>query len=233
MSDDRTTLEQLLRERAAEIPYFQEAPRPMLVRARRRIVRNALTSVLAIGLIVVGASAGLAGLGALRSPSTVPGHSGAIHTPAPAFSASSCSAADLRATASLQGAAGSVIGSVDLTNFSSKTCTLAGRPTITLFSSAGRALTVHLVDVVPQWRADGAPRPKTWPVVNLRPGAAAAIRVRWTNECPQLSHPALWKVGLSGSGSLDVFGADGTYPPPCNGSTQPSTLEVGPFEPSP
>lgn len=231
MNDDRTTLEQMLRERAAEVPYLQEAPRTMLVRARRRIVRNGLASVLAIGLIVAGASAGLSGLGVLGGPNTVPGHPGGIHTPAPAFSASSCTAADLRATASLQGAAGSVIGSIDLTNFSSKTCTLTGRPVIALFSSVGRALTVQLVDVAPQWRADGSPRPKTWPVVNLRPGAAAAIRVRWTNACPQLSHPARWKVGLSG-GTVDVFGTDGTFPPPCNGSAEPSTLEIGPFEPS-
>ena len=231
MSDDRTTLEQLLQQRATEVPYFQEAPRTMLVRARRRIVRNALTSVLAIGLIFLGASAGLAGLGVLRGSTKIPGHSGGERTPPPAFSSASCTAADLRATASLQGAAGSVIGSIDLTNFSSKTCTLSGRPTITLFSSVGHALTVHVVDVAPQWRADRAPRPNTWPVVNLRPGAAAAIRVRWTNECPQLSHPALWKVGLSG-GTVDVFGTDGTYPPPCNGTAEPSTLEVGPFEPS-
>ena len=233
MDDDLTTLEQALRERAVEVPYFQEAPRTMLVRARRRVVRNALTSVLAIGLLIVGASAGLAGLGAFRGSSTVPGHSGGIHSPAPAYSTTSCTTADLRATASLQGAAGSVIGAIDLTNFSSKTCTLTGRPAITLFTSAGHAVLVHLVDVVPQWRADRAPRPKGWPVVDLRPGAVAAVRVRWSNACPQLSHPALWKVGLGDGGTVDVFGADGTYPPPCNGSAEPSTLEIGPFEPSP
>ena len=231
MNDERTALEEALRERAAEVSYFQEAPHTMLVRARRRMVRNGLASVLAIGLVVAGASAGLAGLGVLGGPNTVPGATGGIHTPAPAFTASSCTAGDLRATASLQGAAGSVVGSIHLTNFSSKTCTLSGRPTITLFSSVGHVLTVHAVDVAPQWRADGAPRPNTWPVVNLRPGAAAAVRVRWSNECPQLSHPALWKVGLSG-GTVDVFGTDGTYPPPCNGTAEPSTLEIGPFEPS-
>ena len=229
MNDDRTTLEEMLRERAAEVPYLQEAPRATLVRARRRIVRNALTSVLAIGLMVGGASAGLA---TLRDHNTVvTGNHGGGQSPSPAFSSASCTAADLRATASLQGAAGSVIGSIDLTNFSSRTCTLTGRPTIWLFRSVGWALTVRSVNVGPQWRADGSPRPKTWPVVNLRPGAAAAIRVRWTNECPQLSSPALWKVSLIG-GTVDVFGTDGTFPPPCNGSAEPSTLEIGPFEPS-
>jgi hypothetical protein len=125
-----------------------------------------------------------------------------------------------------------VLGSIDLTNFSSKTCTLKGRPTLKLFSSATHELSVRLVNVAPQWQVNVAPAPHGWPVVSLRPGDVAAIRVRWTNPCPQLSGPALWRVDLgSGGGTLDVFGADATPPPPCNGATQPSTLEVGPFEP--
>jgi hypothetical protein len=230
MNDDLTRLENVFRERAAEVPSLQLMPTTMLARARRRIVRNALVSVVAAGLIVAGASVGLAGLGALRGPNgVVPrGHSS---SPPPA-STRSCVGADLRATASLQGAAGSVVGSIDLTNLAAGTCTLEGRPILTLFSSPGHQVKVRVVPGAPQWRADGASAPRGWPVVSLRPGSAAAIRVRWTNPCPQLTEPALWKVDLGrGKGALDVLGA-AISPPPCNGPTIPSTLEVGPFEPS-
>ena len=125
MNDDLTTLEEVLRTRAAEVPHLQEASPRMLVRARRRVVRNALASVAAAGLIVVAASAGLA---SLRAPGS--GLGGGTPTPAPSTSA--CSAADLRATAALDGAAGSVVGSIDLTNLGDRTCTLEGRPSLTI-----------------------------------------------------------------------------------------------------
>jgi uncharacterized protein DUF4232 len=225
MNDDLANLERVMRDRAAEVPYLQDVPRNMLVRARWRIARNALSSIVAAGLIVVAASAGLASLGASRSG--IPGHS-----TAPVPSTPSCTAADLRATAALQGAAGSVSGAIDLTNFSARTCTLTGRPVLRIFSSPGHSLPVHVVDAAPQWRADRASPPAGWPVVRLDPGSAAAIRVRWTNQCPALANPALWSVELtSGSGTLDVFGADGTYPPSCLGAEEPSRLDVGPFEP--
>jgi hypothetical protein len=233
MNDDLTRLENMLRARAAEVPYVQVVPSRMLARARRRIVRNAVSSVVAAGLIVVGASAGLAGLGALRGPTHIPEGPG-VQTSAPPASNTQCIAADLRATATLEGAAGSVLGSIDLTNVGARTCTLEGRPVVTLFSSPDHDLSLQVVDVAPQWQADGASPPAGWPVVSLRPGSAASIRVRWTNPCPQLTAPALWSIDLgNGGATLDVFGADAIAPPPCNGPSTPSTLEVGPFEPGP
>jgi hypothetical protein len=225
MHDDLADLERTLRDRAAEVPSLQDVPRNMMRRARRRIVRNAVVSVVAAGFVVVGVSAGLASLRATTDD--VPRRS-----PDPAPPSSSCVAADLRATAALQGAAGSVGGSIELTNVGTRTCTLEGRPAVTLFSAAGHELTVQVVDVDPQWRADAAPTPPGWPVVRLRPDASAAIRVSWTNPCPQLIAPARWEVDLgSGRGALDVAGADVT-PPACNGSGEPSTLDVGPVEPA-
>ena len=223
MPEDLTTLEQLLAARAGEVPSLNEAPRSMLARARRRVARNAVMSVAAAGLLIVGASAGLA---ALRHP--VPKFTS--QGPGPVLS---CTGADLRATASLTGAMGSVEGAIRLTNFSDRTCTLTGRPVVTLYRSATHQLTVHVLDVGPQWKADGASPPAGWPVVRLRTGAVASVRIRWSNMCPQLSHPALWKVAVGAGASVDVYGADGTPPPPCNGPGQPYTLEVGPFEPSP
>jgi hypothetical protein len=230
MDDDLMKLEHVLRDRAAEVPYLQEVPRHMLVRARRRVARNALSSVAAAALIIIGASAGLAGLGSLRGPDVTLSDPSGVQSP---LSTPSCGAANLRATAALEGAAGSVLGSIDLTNVGSSTCTLSGRPVLTILSSAGLEVPVDVVEAVPQWQADGSPTPPGWPVVSLRPGSAATIRVRWSNACPQLSDPALWKVDLgTEGGSVDVSGADATFPPPCNGPSEPSTLEVGPYEPS-
>jgi hypothetical protein len=221
MDDDLTTLEQVLRERAAQVPHLQEAPSRMLVRARRRVVRNALASAVAAGLIIVGASAGLAGLRASSS--------GLGDKPTPTPSTSACIAADLQATANLQGAAGSVVGSIDLKNHGDLTCTLEGWPTISISDAFGRPMEVQVIHGDPQWKRDGAPPPGGWPIVSLRSFEVGAISVRWTNPCPQLLHGAFWTVDLGdGAGTLQVFVPD---PPSCNGRAEPSTLDVGPFEP--
>jgi hypothetical protein len=221
MDDDLTTLEQVLRDRAAEVPHLQEAPPRMLVRARRRVVRNAVTSAVAAALIIVGASAGLAGLRASSSDL------GGGPTPTPSTSA--CSAGDLEATANLDGAAGSLVGSIDLKNHGDFHCTLEGRPTISVSDGFGRPMAPLVIDADPQWKVDGASPPSGWPIVNLRSFEVGAISVRWTNPCPQLTHGAFWTVDLgNGTGTVQVFVPD---PPSCNGATEPSRLEVGPFEP--
>src|SRR6476660_7009127 len=125
MDDDRTQLERVLTDRAAEVPQVQEVPPTMVARARRRVARNAVVFVLGAAVIVVGASAGLATLGAQHGPGVViPGDSGSS---APS---TACAAPDLRAGVSLDGAMGSVEGSIRLTNAGGATCTLSGRPTV-------------------------------------------------------------------------------------------------------
>jgi hypothetical protein len=221
MDDDLTTLEQVLRDRAAQVPHLQEAPPRMLVRARRRVVRNAVTSAVAAVIVIVGASAGLAGLRA--SSSGLGGGS----TPTPSTSA--CKASDLRVTANLDGAAGSLVGSIDLKNHGDLTCTLEGWPTISISDAFGYQLTPQVIDADPQWKVDGASVPGSWPIVSLRSFEVGAIRIRWTNPCPQLMHGAFFTVDLgNGTGTLQVFVPD---PPSCNGASEPSRLEVGPFEP--
>ena len=227
MDDDLTQLERELTDRAAEIPQVQDVPPAMVARARRRVARNAVVFVLGVAVIVVGASAGLATLGAQHGPGdAIPGDSGSSSL------STSCAAPDLRAEVSLDGAMGSVAGSIRLTNVGGGTCTLSGRPTVSIFSSGGHDVAPQVTESEPQWQADGAPEPAGWPVVSLQPGSAASVRVRWSNACPQLSGPASWKLDLgNGRGTLDVSGADASFVPPCNGPSEPSTLEVGPFEP--
>ena len=227
MDDDLRQLDGVLRDRAAEVPQVQDVPPKMLARARRRVARNAVVFVLGAAAIVVGASAGLAAFGAQHGPGVaIPGDSGSS---APS---TVCAAPDLRAEASLGGAMGSVEGSIRMTNVGGSTCTLSGRPTVSIFDSEGAQVALHVTNSEPQWQVDGAPEPAGWPVVSLQPGAAASVRVRWSNPCPQLSGPASWKLDLGNGGeTLDVSGGDASLVPPCNGPAEPSTLEVGPFEP--
>jgi hypothetical protein len=226
MDDELRQLDGVLRDRAAEVPQVQDVPPTMVARARRRVARNAVVFVLGAAVIVVGASAGLATLGAQHGPGVIPGDSGSS---APS---TACAAPDLRAGVSLGGAMGSVEGSIRLTNVGGATCTLSGRPTVSIFSSQGDEVALQVSASEPQWQTDGAPEPAGWPMVSLQPGSAASVRVRWSNACPQLSGPASWKLDLGkGGGTLDVSGADASLVPPCNGPSEPSTLEVGPFEP--
>src|SRR6476620_6305651 len=223
MDDDLRQLDGVLRDRAAEVPQVQDVPPTMVARARRRVARNAVVFVLGAAAIAVGASAGLATLGAQHGPGVaIPGDSGSS---APS---TACAAPDLRAEVSLGGAMGSVEGSSRLTNVSGASCTRSGRPTVSSFSSQGNEVPLQVTESEPQWQADGAPQPAGWPVVSLRPGSSASVRVRWSNPCPQLSGPASWKLDIeNGGGTLDVSGADAILVPPCNGPSEPSTLEVG------
>jgi hypothetical protein len=227
MDDELRQLDGVLRDRAAEVPQVQDVPPAMVARARRRVARNAVVFVLGAAVIVVGASAGLATLGAQRGPGVaIPGDSGS------SAASTACAAPDLRAQVSLGGAMGSVEGSIRLTNVGGATCTLSGRPTVSIFSSQGDEVALQVTESEPQWQADRAPEPAGWPVVSMQPGSEASVRVRWSNACPQLSGPASWKLDLgNGGGTLDAAGAGASLVPPCNGPSQPSTLEVGPFEP--
>jgi hypothetical protein len=226
MDDDLNQLEQMLRDRAAEVPYVQDVPPRMLARARRRVARNAVASVLGAVLIVAGATAGFANLHGANG--TVPGGSGSV-----APTSTACAATDLHGTVSLDGAAGSVEGSIDLTNVGGATCTLKGRPAVSIWNSQGQAVALQVTASEPQWKVNTEPQPQGWPVVSLQPGSAASVRVRWSNPCPQLSGPVSWKIDLgNGAGTLDASSADASFVPPCNGPTEPSRLEVGPFEPS-
>ncbi len=122
-----------------------------------------------------------------------------------------------------------------LTNFSDSACTLKGRPTITLLAqdltpiSSGVDFTLS----PPGWKANALPAPSGWPVVKVARRNVAVVRIRWSNWCPQNRPAPLWRVAIPGSGAVDVMGLDGASPPPCNGQGQDSTIEVGPFEPSP
>jgi hypothetical protein len=193
---------------------------------KRRIL--AVAPLLVLGAVACSKS------GSATAPTT-----SATSSPSPIASStsavSSCAPAQLRAVGSMQGAAGSREGGVTLTNFSDTTCALQGTPAITLLNRNLQPITTGVTfdSSPPGWVADGSPQPAGWPVVTLQPGDAALVRIRWTNWCPQGRVAPLWRVEIPGGGTVDVVnGMDQLPPPPCNGPGQPSTIEVGPFEPA-
>ncbi len=235
MNDIRDDLSELLRRKADQVPPHRDVPRSLVGRARRRIVVNVLGAGLMVAVLAGGAIAGLRALGAVpaQQPAGVPTTSSAPRTQtAPTISA--CTSAQLRAVGSMGGAAGSREGSIGLTNFSDATCTLQGTPSITLLNQNLTPITTGLTfsSSPPGWKVNGSPRPARWPVVTLRPGDSASVRIRWSNWCPDGRPAPLWRLDIPGGGTVDVVnGMDAVSPPPCNGSGQPSTIEEGPLEP--
>jgi len=236
VNDQDAKIRRLLGEMADEVPPHDNVPPSMVRRARTRIAMNSVV----IGVMIVALGAGVfGGVRALtRSPKQTPApFLGTSSTPTP-VGTPSCTAGQLRAIGSMSGAAGSRIGDIELRNYSNIACTLRGRPTIKLYDGTGRPIVsgVTYVATAPQWQADGRSAPAGWPVVTLPAmGGAkgvALVRIRWSNWCPQRRAFPLWRVSIPGSGTVDVVnGMETAGAPPCNGPGQPSTIEVGPFEP--
>jgi hypothetical protein len=154
-------------------------------------------------------------------------------TPPASTTVPACTSAQLRALGSMDGAAGSREGASSLTNLSDQACTLQGSPAITPLDQNLHPITsgVTFSSSPAGWEVNGSPQPAGCPVVTLQPGDSASVRLRWSNWCPDGRAAPLWRIGIPGSGTVDVNGLDAVSPPPCNGPGLPSTIEVGPFEP--
>lgn len=228
MDDD---VRELLRQKAQDVPPHREVPRAMVRRIRRRIALNAVAVGATVVVLTIGA---FAGVRALTGPSTSepagPGPSSPIgQTPS---TTAACTTGDLRAVATMEGAAGSREGAITLTNLSSTTCTLEGTPTITLLDPNLAPITsgINFISSPAAWQVNRLPEPPGWPVVTLSPFDTASVRLRWSNWCPQGRVAPLWRIDLPGGG-VDVNGIEEAGSPPCNGQGMPATVEVGPFEP--
>jgi hypothetical protein len=153
--------------------------------------------------------------------------------PTPAPAAAACTSGQLRAVGTMEGAAGSREGGATLTNLSDQSCTLQGTPVVTLLDDNLDPITDGIIfdTSPPRWQASGQPHPEGWPVVMVAPGEVASVRLRWSNWCPDGRAAPLWRMELTGGGTVDVMGLEAVAPAPCNGPGQPSTISVGPFEP--
>ena len=250
--DEQDRLRRTLQDRADDVRPHRDVPDELGRRAGRRIAFNSLivgaTAVVVIAAVVVGVQA-LRGPGSTRigdgptptgegqltaqpSTSTAPQPTTAPTTGASPSTGSvaPCTPGQLRANGDMTGAAGSREGVIDVANFSDTVCTVQGRPGVVLLSSPDHLSTASLsfIDSPPGWQVDGKPQPAGWPVVTLRPGDTASVRIRWGNWCSP--GVPLWKIGIPGGGDVDVVNGM-EDPPPCNGQGMPSTIEVGPFEP--
>ena len=224
MDDMEGQVRESLRRRADDVPPQLAVPPSLAGRAHRRFAMNA------IGVAVVLAFAA-AGFAVLRT-----GDQALVDQPggSPPVSTAACTAADLRATAVLEGAMGSREGEIVLTNVSDAPCTLEGTPETQLFDTAGGPITrfVEISASDPGWLVNGDPKPDGWPVVTVQPGERASVRIRWSNWCSD-QPLGTWNMRLGDAGGIVTVQGITAEPPPCNGSSQPSTIEVGPFEPRP
>jgi hypothetical protein len=218
VNDVDDQIRELLREKAHDIPPNLVVPRSLTTRVRRRIALNAFAVTVAVIVVAAGA------FGTLRAVRSRPSETAGT---AP------CTSAHLRAIASMEGAAGSREGAMELTN-TSETCVLKGTPALTLRDQDQHPVVsgIAFVSVAPAWQVAGSPQPPGWPVVTLARNESASIRVRWSNWCQEGNAAPRWQIGIPGSGEVDVEGFDATSIPPCNGPDLPSTIEVGPFEPN-
>ncbi len=148
-----------------------------------------------------------------------------------------CRANELHAHLFLQGATGSLVGGIDLTNAGVSPCSLLGWPQVS-FTGAAAAAT--------RWRVKriaSSPEPPEViadPPGSLRalaPGKTASVSLFWSNWCGPGSQPAGgsgtppdgFKIGLADGSSLVVPVA---HAPRCDAPQDPSLLSVAPFTPA-
>ena len=204
----------------------------LIKEARERQLRRRLLG--AAGAAIAAAS-GLAvyaltvGGGSGRSPVGDPSAAGVVV----------CRTGQLSAFTALGGAAGSLIGPVEITNTGRTACALpAGRPAVRVTFHGGLAPTEERV-----WPPDSLGRVR--PIHVLRPGAKAMVMLWWNNWCSRPGRPrpegGPVTMLLGFSGGLQVAAPEQTPEnapevPPCSDElhpSAPSTLDVSrPLRPS-
>jgi hypothetical protein len=130
-----------------------------------------------------------------------------------------CRAQQLGAFAATLGGGGAMVGSLQLRNVGLSTCSLRGRPQLSLLDGAGHPLPVRVL-------------PAKSAAVRLRPQHLSEVHFQWRNWC-RLNFPAKVRIELrlpQGGGVLDITADTGR--PRCDASKVPSTLLLGTFSPA-
>lgn len=162
-----------------------------------------------------------------------------LDTPAPRASAhpplaAPCRAADLRAQLVLQGATGSLVGGVELTNVGPAACALVGRPRVAF---AGATSRYRVVPIPRQRVPDDVLADPVGSLRALARGKAAGVTLWWSNWCGA-GHvetgnpgrpPTALDLALPGGSTVVVPTPDA---PRCDQPSTPSRLAVGPFSPA-
>src|SRR5262245_27550354 len=209
MPDLEDRVRELLERRAADVGPRLEVPPTLVRRARWRFVAYAAVTCVVAVAVVAGAAAAWRALP--EAPVDHPGDTGA-ETPG------ACVADQLAASAPVEGAMGSVDGTITLTNASASTCELSGRPSFSLLEPSGDPVTSG-IRFMPREGPAGR--------LTLAPGQTSTVTYGWSNWC--LPDQPTWVMEAPGGGPVPI--ADlGPEMPPCNGPGQPSIVEYGPYE---
>jgi hypothetical protein len=205
-----------LHRRAMDVQPKLEVPSGLIPRAGRRIARNFSGALVAVALVAVGAVTGFRAL-------TGPDPQLPVDTPAQA----ACRASDLIGSSDLMTPEGMLNvreGRLVVTNEGSAACSLVNTPSVRVLADGETLDFTGALD--PLWKSP----PPGWPVVTLQPGEKAMVRVRWTQWC-SMNVPTTWEIHFPGNrGTLSIPLDYRQEVPGCEGS-DPSTLELGPFEP--
>jgi hypothetical protein len=140
-----------------------------------------------------------------------------------------CPAGALRTQVRLQGATGTLLGSVLIRNVSGRACSLRGRPHIELRDANGVLLNSREQDAPPLWRQLGAARPAGWPTVRIPAHGTAQVSVQLSNWCVVPAKPVFFRTYLPGVGNPIPAPARITLR--CDQPNEPVLLRVGPVEP--
>ncbi|MGI8855067.1 MAG: DUF4232 domain-containing protein [Thermomicrobiales bacterium] len=131
-----------------------------------------------------------------------------------------CRAANLSADAQWQGALGSRIATVTVTNNGTDACSLAAYPVVGIVDAQGQPVPTDTNAFTDATDAGGA--------LVLQPGQQAATNVQWSNRCPQAAASDVFSLRVTLPGNSGTFTVP-TSVPPCLGDTQSSHLGQQPF----
>jgi hypothetical protein len=140
-----------------------------------------------------------------------------------------CPLSALRANVRLQGATGSLLGSIVFRNTGQKGCIERGRPTVELRDAHGALLATRQTAVPPLWRQLGATRPRGWPNVYVAPHGIFQVFVQLQNWCVVPVKPVFFHTYLPGVGA--PIPAPTRITLRCDDPHAPVSLSVGPVEP--
>jgi hypothetical protein len=148
--------------------------------------------------------------------------------------AAPCRASQLGSRLFLQGATGSLVGGVDLTNNGRRACALVGRPVV---SFVGATKPVMVLAAAPQTGQDAALLDPPGSLRALEPGKAASVSLWWSNWCGRGGRaggrggvpPSAIRLGLPGGTTVLLPLRRASR---CDDPHAPSTIQVGPFQPA-
>lgn len=196
--------------------------------ARQRRRRRWIRAGIAVGIILLVGLAIVLGHRSIR-PSSQKGQ------PHPASHASAtpadCVAGQLEGAGSWQGATGTMLGRVDLTNVSDQSCGLSGYLNVSLISQSGSVLPVTIQHATSNASGGvgspivGAPR-----ALVLVPGRSASFLIQWQNWCGPPPGQLSVRAALPNGQSMVVAPTMPWGVTNCLSPSSKSYLAVGPLQ---